>query len=118
MKNMQKLDIDLGSKMSEPSPMTSGHRDVYYPSFIIDEEKPLDLPDEGVMLVRYTKTGTSSSHRPGEKERYSCTLEVKRILGVKGTAPEKPKKTEEMIDDTMAEIMDRKNKSKDDEEDY
>lgn len=124
MKDMKVVNIDLGSKIGEPVSMNPS-RDVYYPTFTIEEEGDIDLPDEGVMLVKFCKVASSSNQRPGEMKRYSCTVEVKEIVSVKEENLDKePKRSREQdLDAKMDEVMKSKGKKHapdkdEDEDDY
>ena len=81
-------------------------------SFHYEGSESLDLPHEGEMTVRFKKTGSSHSESNG-KDRYSCTIEVRDILKVKGEDVEAPTRrgneTEEALD-SLAKKMKKRDK--------
>lgn len=82
-----KTPIDLGRK-SDFSPvetLTNSTKEpsVYYPEFQYSGDKELDLPDEGVMEIRFRKVREVEEKR-GDTEHYTCTIEVCEILEVEG----------------------------------
>lgn len=85
----------------------------HYPSFHYEGEQDLGLPDEGEMTVKFRKTSSSTSERDGHK-RYSCTVEVKKILNVEGEKDDSPTKRDTSGDDAldaiMVAVMKKKNK--------
>jgi hypothetical protein len=60
-----------------------------------------DLPDEGIMTIRFKKVEETISNR-GEKEHYSCCIEAREIVDVveEGSAPAKSRSrdTEDALD--------------------
>lgn len=86
--------------------------DEYYPEFTYDSPEPLDLPDEGIMKIRFRKA-RSSERLMGDHKMHSCTVEVLSIESVKATKKEAeddmPVKsdhsTEEALDKLMSEKM-------------
>ncbi len=97
-----KTPIDLKQKDEFGSPITMGG-DIpreSYPDFRVSGDEELDIPDEGTMTIRYCVTRESSEKR-GDKEHYSCTIEVKSIEKVSGqrSAPsERDHSAEEALD--------------------
>lgn len=76
-----KLNIDLGSKgpgecCSSP---TKSEPSVYYPSFCYTGDKPMDIPEEGEMVIRYKKVSSTKETRD-DKTRYICTIEIREIV--------------------------------------
>lgn len=55
----------------------------HYPEFEYSGEKPLDLPDEGVMKIRFRKA-RSSERLVNDEKIHTCTVEVMSIESVKG----------------------------------
>lgn len=78
---MKSVNLAMGpghgglSVMSEPME--------HYPEFEYSGEKPLDLPDEGVMKIRYRKV-RSSERLVNDEKIHTCTVEVMSIESVKG----------------------------------
>jgi hypothetical protein len=94
------LNIKLGEPMKGPSPL--GPEDPYYPSITFHEDEPLDLPKEGLMVIRYKKA-RGTEEKDGS---YSCTVEVQEIVSVEAKKTEAPSKrdksAEEALDAHMA----------------
>lgn len=74
--------LDLGSK---PEAYSSGcspcdvPRRRYFPTvYISDQEKPIDLPDEGKAVIEYKVRGRSMNERDGKK-RHSADIEIHTI---------------------------------------
>jgi hypothetical protein len=62
----------------------------HYPSFHIEGKESLDLPESGEMTIAFKRTNeTRSVNEDGEK-RYSCTIEVTKILDMEEEADEAP----------------------------
>lgn len=93
------LNIKLGESPKIP---TGPGMDEYYPSITFHEDEPLDLPKEGLMVIRYKKA-RSTEEKDGS---YSCTVEVQEIVSVEAKenkAPSKRDKSgEEALDAHMA----------------
>lgn len=104
--------------MSEPCCPTQPSKDSkkYYPSFHYSGDKPLKLPREGEMVVRFKKI--SSEHRvdSDNKDRYACTVEIREIVSAYGDEDEAPagnrmRDSEDALDKIRAEKI--KEKSED-----
>ena len=97
--------ISLASKsMGIESPVNISEE--YYPEFHYSGEQKLDIPDEGVMEIRYKKT--SSSERKGRdgKTRYECSIEVRDILETEeDDEVEAPAKSGSESEDALDEIL-------------
>lgn len=110
---MSKLNIDLGSEMSEPATPSQPSNDTkkYYPSFHYSGDKPLKLPREGEMVVRFKKI--SSEHRvdSDNKDQYACTVEIREIVsasdddGAEAPAGNRMKDSEDALDRIRSEKM-------------
>lgn len=103
--------IDLGMSHGGPKmDMVSKWDEEYYPEFEYSGEKPLDLPDEGVMKIRYRKV-RSSERLVGEEKVHTCTVEVMSIESVKGVKEDAESdmpvkngnETEDALDNLMRE---------------
>jgi len=114
---MPKINLDLGSDMHEmgcpamPDKETSESKK-FYPTFHYSGDKPLKLPPEGEMVVRFKKV--SSEHRvdSDNKDHYSCTIEVREIVSVYGDGDEveapasnRSRDSEDALDKLRAEKM-------------
>lgn len=122
------MSIDLGKKDETgscpcPCGTEKGKSEVRYPTLYLDSEKSdlKELPESGTMTVQFKRV--SWEERKTEKEtRYSCVLEVQKILDVKDAAPEAPatKKgataTSEALD-MLAEALTKKKSEQSDDSD-
>lgn len=59
----------------------------YYPSVTYTSDTEMELPDSGRMIIEFKKVESRESNRDG-KEQYSCTFEVRKIVGVEGSEDE------------------------------
>lgn len=79
---MKSVNIDLGDDspccVSETKPAEK-----YYPTVTYTSDTEMELPDSGKMLVEFKKVESRESNR-GDKEQYSCTFEVRKIISVGG----------------------------------
>lgn len=110
--------IDLGRDYDEIVPVSLEEVESkrHYPAFHIEGDENVELPHEGTMLIKFRKTSSSESESRGEK-RYSCTVEVHKILSVKANEEdEAPTKkysgAEDALDKLMSEVTGRKSNSK------
>lgn len=100
-----KYPIDLGRKMGGPVnvEMTKDVKEEkHYPNLHLEWEKPYDLPDEGVMTVRYKKTSASMSQH-GDKKNYTVGLDILEILDTEAKEDTEEKSTGDILDDYMGE---------------
>jgi hypothetical protein len=101
---MPTYPIDLGRKSglapAEPFKPSEKH----YPTIYLDDVAgEIDLPDDGVMTVRFHKTSETTTDREGVKTQCAC-LEIREIVKVKGEAPKEDDKSPgEVLDDLLAE---------------
>jgi len=87
--------------------------DEYYPEFTYDSPEPLDLPDEGVMKIRFRKT-RSSERIMDDHKMHSCTVEVLAIESVKASKKEAeddmPVKSDHSSEEALDALMEEKMK--------
>ena len=78
-----KLNIKLGESYDN-QPVSPGEKkqEEYFPEFTFKEDDEPELPEEGVMKIRYKKTRSSEDKKA--KKPYSCTIEVREIISVDG----------------------------------
>lgn len=111
------MKIDLGMNYDDMGPMEVSEE--HYPSFHYEGPEDLGLPDEGVMKIHFCKTASGMTERD-DKKRYSCTVEVKKILDVEAEKDDSPTKrdrsSEDALDAIMAAVMKKKNRK--DKENY
>jgi hypothetical protein len=85
---MPTYPIDLGKSMgspsSPPSVNTPDKKEKYYPCLYLDWDDKYDLPDEGVMEVRFKKKSETNRSSDG-KTSQSVELEIQEILDVEPT---------------------------------
>jgi hypothetical protein len=102
-------EIDLGVNQSdrfgglgvpEPSsPMMS--KQIEYPRLHLSGSKMLELPEEGMMEVKFRKVSESSSKRQDGSNWYECCLEVKCICEVEGDEPKAPSSRDRSAEDAL-----------------
>lgn len=104
-------DIDLGKKSNccaeVCAPTPKGEDTVHYPSLYIDGDEGCDLPDSGVMTVRFKVQSRSTHERGGSKTGNVC-LDIEKIVSVEadpGVVPSSRKNREKDLED-MAEEED------------
>lgn len=107
-----KMNVDLGMKgFGSIAPMkVSEPDDVCYPEFHYCGDSELELPDEGVMEIKFRKVSEEERvDREGNK-RFSCTVEVRKILKVDGEDVKAPAtsgeggKTEAALDKILSAL--------------
>lgn len=86
--------------------MENGGEDGYYPEFTYDAPEPLDLPDEGVMKIRFRKE-RSSERRMGDHTMHSCTVSVLSIESVKSVKKEAEDDMPVKSDHSTEEALDK-----------
>lgn len=83
-------EIDLGvpfkEKYGEPMAVSSPESkdDISFPEFTYSGPVELELPDEGVMEIKFCKKSETSSTREDGKHWYECRIQVKSIVEVEG----------------------------------
>jgi hypothetical protein len=81
----EKYPIDLGKPMSGPSAPLSvkkpGKKEKYYPSLYLDWDDDYELPESGVMEVRFKKRSETNRLQDG-KTSQSVEIEIREILDV------------------------------------
>ena len=86
-----KYPIDLGKPMGEPVPTPDlappKKKEKYYPSLYLDWDDDYELPDEGVMEVRFKKRSETNRTTDG-KTTQSVELEIRAILDVESEEKE------------------------------
>jgi hypothetical protein len=103
--------IDLAMSYEETMPSLPEKDDVHYPSFHVESDEKLDIPEEGEMTIKYKKVSSAHSERNGN-EHYSCTIEVLGIVSTDGKKVKSPAKSgneaESALDDLMKAAMKHK----------
>lgn len=116
---MAKVNFDLGMKYDGPccAPTCcsdSKEPEVHYPTFNYDGKEKLDVPDEGVMTIRYKKTHSSMSESERSGKRYSCCVEVREVISAEGGEVEAPSKRNKDAEESLDKLMaDKKAKAED-----
>jgi len=106
---MSDYPIDLGKTMdspiavSAPEPMKSSkEKEKYYPCLFLDWDEKYDLPDEGVMEVRFRKK--SETNRTSDKgTSQSVELEIREILDVESESDEETEHAGDVLDKYRSE---------------
>lgn len=76
----------------------------YYPEFHYRGDKELDIPDEGVMKIRFRKVSEEKRTCNGGEKCFSCSVEVQEILKVEGHKGTKPPATSGTAKNTEAAL--------------
>lgn len=92
--------IDLGKKMSmpevAPSPSKESDDKMYYPTLYLEWDKDYEMPDSGMMVVRFKKC--SQTDRTTEDGTHqSVELEIQKIMEVEPDKEEEEKEDRESI---------------------
>lgn len=106
------LEIVYGGELV---PISSKSREKDYPTFTVERDSELDIPEEGVMSIRYRKVRSSESVDKSGDEHYSCTIEVQAIEDVEEEADEERSSTNDTadaLDELMKKHMTAKKNSK------
>jgi hypothetical protein len=124
---MKTLNIKLGSTENGSSLSMAAVKDTpseHFPTLHISSKEELDLPDKGVMLVKYRKVRSSSDKPANGEPLYSCTFDIKEIVAVTGKdsdedevespAKNRSKETEDALDAILREKMGKRSKEKED----
>lgn len=113
---MPKVNIDLAESNGMMEPVAISSQDVRFPTFHVELEEDHDFPHSGEMTIQFKKVASSMNRREGEKPRYSCTFEVRKIVELyPDETKEREPRTEEALDALAKEAVEKK-KSK--SEDY
>lgn len=115
-----KLNIDLAEKGGPYGPTeTMGQNkepEVYYPEFTFREDEPPEFPDEGVMTIKYKKVRSSVDKKAAKGKRYSCTLEVHKIISAEGEKDDSPTKRDTRTGDALDKLAKERSKKDEDED--
>ena len=86
-----KVNIDLGTEREVyGNPVASSpasDSEVYYPSFYIESEEPIDLPKEGTMTIKFNRKSKTESEADDGEDKYCFCIEVQKIVEVTGSEP-------------------------------
>lgn len=113
-----KMNHDLGYDYSHMAEMVSPDAE-HYPTTRLEGKDELDLPKEGTITFKFKKIREENSTTAEGGHRYSCTLELHKLVGVEGgkSAPTKRyNSAEEALDKLMKAAS--KDKSEDEGEEY
>ena len=114
---MKTVSIDLSEKPPMgPVELSKSAPEKYYPSVHLEGVEIFDLPKSGTLKIKYKKTHSEKTERDGKPPQYSCTLEVRKIVGVEARRPQAEipdrQASEAALDALAAALM---NKSAEDE---
>ncbi len=73
-------------------------REKSYPSVYLEGKENFDLPDEGVMTVKFRKCRDSKSTPRDGDDHYETVIDLMEIVSVKGESTEKEESTAEALD--------------------
>lgn len=113
---MKTIDLEIKwDRQDMPISPEEARKIKEYPSFTIERDKPLEIPESGVMSVRYRKTRSSESTSDDGSEHYTCTIQVQAIEDVEEEMEEERSSTNDTadaLDKHMEELMAAKKNSK------
>jgi len=85
---MKPINLSLSNDYEMPEPYDP--EEDHFPCIVVTDDS-VELPDSGTLTVQFRKTKEVTTNE-GDKERYSCTLELIAITDVKDQAVPKPYK--------------------------
>lgn len=111
---MPKTNIDLGYSFKDMVESPSEVRDEkMYPSFHVESDEKIDFPHEGEMTIKFKKT--SSEMREGKNgDRYSCTIEVRKIVEMYPAKDNRPSKRDKSAEESLDALAANRMKEKED----
>ena len=89
----EKYPIDLGKPMNgiavpvSPTPSKKAKKEKYYPSLYLDWDQDYELPEEGILEIRFKKRSETNRSADG-KTTQSVELEMREILDVESESSE------------------------------
>jgi hypothetical protein len=101
------IDLALPAYGGDPVSLSSHtDRPPDYPSLHLefDDEDAPDFPDDGTITLRYHVSQKTESDRNG-KQRCSYTLEVQKLVDVKGEKDIRPSKRDTSTEDNLDRLM-------------
>lgn len=114
---MPKVNIDLGYRFSEmiTSPHEVDRDEKMYPSFHVESDEKIDFPHEGEMTIKFKKI--SSEMREGKNgDKYSCTIEVRKIVSMYGEKDDAPSKRDRSAEEALDALAAEKMRKEDDDD--
>ena len=113
---MKSIDLGMSYDMPPSGALPSAMKqEEHYPSLNYDGPQKLDIPEEGVMKIRYRKT-RSEERKMGDHEMHSCTIEALEILDVEAmkaeTEDDMPAKSHDDAGAALDRLMEEKMGSK------
>lgn len=110
---MPKKNIDLAYSFKKTMPEMDSDSEMY-PSFTVHSEERIDFPHEGEMTIKFKKVGSED-----RKGRYTCTIEVKKIVSMYGDERDAPYKRDKSAEESLDALAAKRMKEKeDDDNDY
>ena len=78
------MKYDLGQKNEGPgccAPMGGSDSEdkIHYPSLYFTGDKKMDIPDEGVAMIKFRKVDSGENMRDPDEPKYRCEIEVHSI---------------------------------------
>lgn len=112
---MPKVNIDLGYSFKDMVMSPSEVADEkMYPSFHVESDEKIDFPHDGEMTIKFKKT--SSEMREGKNgDRYSCTIEARKIVSMHGSEKETPYKRDKSAEESLDALAAKRMKEKEDD---
>jgi hypothetical protein len=119
---MTKTNIDLGytyDKEPMPTVASAVPDKKHYPTFHYEGDEGIDIPNDGILTVKYhTVTETVTTREDGTKH-YSCTVEIQKILGYEKEKDERPARSYKDAEEALDKLAEEKSNGKvDSDENY
>lgn len=110
------MNIDLGYNFKEMITSPSEVRDEkMYPSFHVESDEKIDFPHSGEMTIKFKKI--SSEMREGKNgDRYSCTIEVRKIVEMYPEKDTRPSKRDKSAEESLDALATKRMREKEDED--
>ena len=71
------INVDLGDRASNLAPATLSE---YYPEISFTEDKPCDIPDEGILTVKYRLVRHGEDTRVENSPLYNYTIQIEKLI--------------------------------------
>jgi hypothetical protein len=101
----------LGSPMAVSGPSDS-EKKLHYPTFTYEGPEELDLPEEGILEIRFKKRRETSKVREDGKHWYECEIEVRCICEVESEEEEAPTRRDTSAEDALDALAEALGKSR------
>lgn len=110
---MKKIDLDVDLERNYENSVPSGISE--YPEVSFTEDEPCDIPEEGVLTVKYRLVRHGKDTTDESKPRYSYTICLKELVSAVSKEVETPTKKHDEAGEALDAIAAEKMKSKEGE---